>query len=199
MRSSTDKNLTLDSPFTNDKVIRGTAQLKTNKASCQDSIENEMIKASLDSRLSFLVNLYSKILVTQNYPEKWSNGIITPILKSWEVGNQDYYHGITINSCLSKLFDLLLNNRLEQFVNGQKTLKYNQIGFRKGFRTADHVLTLKISMAKYFSRNKKLYFCFVDFKKAYDSIWRRSLVYKIITSWNFFSLLHSMYRRTELS
>ena len=75
--------------------------------------------------------------------------------------------GITINSCLNKLFTLHLNNKLLCFINENGILKSNQIGFRKGFRTVDHVLTIKTLMEKYLSENKKLYFCFVDFRKAY--------------------------------
>ena len=54
-----------------------------------------MIPASLDSSLYFVVNLFNKILVTQNYPENLSNGIITPTPKSEEVGKPDNYRGIT--------------------------------------------------------------------------------------------------------
>ena len=71
-------------------------------------------------------------------------------------------------------------------------MKSNEIGFRKGFRTADHVLTLKTLMDKYLSENKKLYFCFVDFRKAYDSIWHEALFKKLSgygVSINFVSLL----------
>ena len=83
---------------------------------------------------------------------------------------------ITINSCLSKLFNLLLNNRLLCFINENNILKSNQMGFRKGFRTADHVLTMKTLMDKYLSENKKLCICFVDSRNAYDSIWREDTI-----------------------
>ena len=81
-------------------------------------------------------------------------------------------------------------------------MKSNQIGFRKGFTTADHVLTIKTLMEKYLSENKKLYFCFVDFKKAYDSIWCEALFKKLLgygVSTNFVSLLRNMYEKTKLS
>ena len=138
-----------------------------------------MIKASLLFSFSFLVTLFNKILQTQIYPEEWSRGIITPVPKSREIENPDNYHGITINSCLSKVFNLLLNNRLLYFINENNILKSNQIGFSKSFRTADHVLTIKTLMDKYLSENKKLYFCFVDFRKAYDSIWHEALFKKL--------------------
>ena len=83
--------------------------MKTNEASVQYSIKNEMIKVSLDSNLSFLVKLFKKILVTQNYPENWSSGIITPIQKSGVIRNADY-RGDTISSCVSKHSNMLQNS-----------------------------------------------------------------------------------------
>ena len=103
--------------------------------------------------------------------------------------NPDNYKGITFNSCLSKLLNLLLANRLTSFVNEKGILRYNQIGFRKGFHIADHVLTIKTIIDKYLSKNQKLYFCFVDFRKAYDSIWRKGL----------FDKLYSFYNKVQLS
>ena len=113
---------------------------------------------------------FYQILQTHIYPQEWSREIITPIPKLRETENPDNYYNITINSCLSKLFNLLLNNRLLCLINEKNILKNNQIGFRKGFRTADHALTIKTLMDKYLSENKKLYFCFVDFRKAYDRV-----------------------------
>ena len=75
--------------------------------------------------------------------------------------------------------NLLLTSRLNSFVNQKGILKYNQIGFQKGCRTADHVLTIETIVDKYLSKNKNLYFCFVDLKKAYNSIWRKGLFEKL--------------------
>ena len=169
------ENSTLDSPFTADKVSKGIAQLKNKKASGNDSISNEMIKTGSPTILPFLVTLFK----TKRYPEDWACGIITPIHKLRETDNADNYRGITINSCLSKLFNLLLTNRLTSFVNEKGILKYNQIGFRKGFCTADHVLTIKTIIDKYLSKNQKLYLRFVDFREAYGSIWREGLFDKL--------------------
>ena len=183
--------------FTSEEIVKGTTLLKSRKASGHDSIiSNEMIKGSLLSSLSFLVILFNKILQTQIYPEEWSRGIITPVPKSREIENPDNYLGITINSCLSKLFNLLLNSRLLCFINEKNILKNNQIGFCKSFLIFQF-LTIR-SMDKYLSENKKLYFCFVDFRKAYDSIWCETLFKKLLGygySTNFVSLLRNMYKK----
>ena len=162
------RNTILDFPLTSEEIVKRTTLLKPNKASRHDSISNEMIKTSPPSSSPFLVTLFNKILQTQIYPEESSRGIITPIPKSGEIENPDNYRGITINSCLSKLFNLLLNNKLLCFINEINILKNSKIGFCKGFRTADYALTIKTLIGKYLSENKKLYFCFLDFRREYD-------------------------------
>ena len=47
----------------------------------------------------------------------------------------------------------------------------SQIGFTKNARTQDHMFVLKTLIDKYTSKaSDKLYACFVDFKKAFDSV-----------------------------
>ena len=152
---------------------------------------------------SFLVSFFNEILKSHYYPENLCKGIITPIHKQGEKTNPDNYRDITINSCLSKLFNLLLTKRLTTFTSDNQILKYNQIGFRKSFRTSYHVFTIKTIISKYLKENKKLYLCFVDFRKAYNSIWREALFYKLSAyydvSTNFINILHNMYSKVYLS
>ena len=96
-----------------------------------------------------------------------------------------------------------MTKRLTTLTNNNQILKYNQVGFRKGFRTSDHVFTIKTVINKYLQENKKLYLCFVDFRKAYDSIWREALFYKLSAyygvSKNFINILENIYNKVHLS
>ena len=116
-----------------------------------------MIIAGAPTILPFLVSFFNEILKSHYYPENWHKGIITPIHKQGEIDNPDNYRGITINSCLSKLFNLLLTKHLTTFTNDNQILKYNQIGFRKSFRTSDHFITIKTIINKYLKENKKFF------------------------------------------
>ena len=74
----------------------------------------------------------------------------------------------------------------------------NQIGFRKGYRTSDHVFVLKSLIDLYTKNDKKVYACFVDFQKAHDTIWRN--FYKLMKygfSQKIIFLLKSMYGRVD--
>lgn len=92
-----------------------------------------------------------------------------------DVRDPSNYRGIAISSYLSKLFVKILCNRLDVFVTENNILCKNQIGFRKANKTIDHVYTLKSIVDKMFRAKKYLYCCFVDFRKAFDTVWRNFL------------------------
>ena len=47
-----------------------------------------------------------------------------------------------------------------------------QIGYKPNARTSDHIFTVKTLVNKYVNdqKNKKLYACVIDYKKAFDSV-----------------------------
>ena len=91
---------------------------------------------------------------------------------------------------------IIMNERLVKCLNENSIMNHNQTGFRKGFRTSDHVFVLNTILNSYFSHNKPVYACFVEFSKAYDSVWRTALFYKLIVNQvncRFIKLIQSMY------
>ena len=117
------------------------------------------------------INLCQKKLLA---PATLCNEIITPIHKSGLVDDPDNYRGICVSYSLTKLFTSMISTRLQKKVDEEGLISKNQIGFRKRYRTADHLLTLQALVKKYVTTGGgggyKLYSCFVDLKKAYDSI-----------------------------
>ena len=94
-----------------------------------------------------------------------------------------------------------MNNRLLNFANKQKLIHPTQIGFMPGNRTADHILTLKTLHDKYVKHeNEKIYACFVDFRKAFDSVWHQGLFYQLIKNnigGHFYDLIQDIYSSTK--
>jgi hypothetical protein len=71
---------------------------------------------------------------------------------------------------------------LNDFTQENDLVHHSQIGFQSGHRTADHVFTLKTLIDKHVTQNKnnKIYACFADFKKAFDSVWHEGLYSKLL-------------------
>ena len=68
---------------------------------------------------------------------------LKPVHKKYIISDPGNYRGIAVSSCLSKLFSLVLLNRLHDYVEKTKPLSINQIGCRKGKRTTDHIFVIK--------------------------------------------------------
>ena len=190
----------LDKQFDIKEIKDGIKRLKNGKASASDSISNEVLKSACNFIAPTLTAFFNKLLDLEYFPDHWATGLIIPLHKSGELNDPDNYRGITLNSCVSKLFTMLCNDRLVNFCDHNQLIDYSQIGFRKGFRTADHVFTLKTIVNDALDNNKKIYACFVDFKKAYDSVWREGLLFKLLrygVSKKFVKLLNDMYARIK--
>ena len=73
----------------------------------------------------------------------------------------------------------------------------HQLGFRAGAQCSDHILTLTTIIEKYTKKLKKRVFaCFVDYRKAFDTVCREALMYKLSNlgvAGSFFACLQNMY------
>ena len=134
------------------------------------------------------------------FPTYWNISAITPLHKKDSVFLPDNYRGISITSCLGKCFTSVLTNRLITIIEEHNIID-DQAAFKKRSRTTDHMFILKGLINKYCVKNKeKLYTCFVDFRKAFDSVWREALLLKLLKlgiGGNFYWLLKHMYNNTN--
>ena len=129
------------------------------------------------------LKLFNLVLNTGYTPEKLSLGIIQPIYKNkGDPNNPDSYRGITLVSCLGKVYTAILNERLNSFSDAIELITKSQAGFRKGYSTLDNIFCLYSLIQIYLMSGRKLFCTFVDFKKAFDTIWRVGLWQKLIAS-----------------
>ena len=164
---------------------------------------NEMIKNAPEEILYILHRFVNLCLEKSLVPHKWCLDLINPIFKDGILNDPNNYRGICISSALLKIICSLLNFRLQTFCDEQKLISDNQIGFKKDHRTSDHLLTLKCIVKKYVTiGHDKIFACFVDFKKAYDSVWHKGLFYKLQNfgfSGKSMDLIKDIYSKTKCS
>ena len=87
----------------------------------------------------------------------------------------------SISKIMSRFFPVFFLFFVFTYCNNQQLINREQIGFPKNNRTSDYILTLKAVVNKYVGdkKGKKLYTCFVDFHKAFDSVWHDGLFRKL--------------------
>ena len=78
------------------------------------------------------------------------------------------YHTVALISHASKVMLKILQARLQQYVN--RELPDVQAGFRKGRGTRDQIANIRWIMEKARKFQKNIYFCFIDYVKAFDCL-----------------------------
>ena len=140
--------------------------------------------------------LFNHVLNTRSYPSTWCEGLINPLHKQESPTLPDNYRKITITPAIGKIFDGILNNRL-QFAKECLSLGDPlQNGFKPNASAIDNVFLLNGIIDKCKANGRPLYTCFVDFKSAFDLINRSALLFKLINQGcvgKFLSVIQSMF------
>ena len=128
--------------------------------------------------------LFNNVLYRSYMTLLWCSGLVTPMFKSGGRNDPINYRRILWRGIVSnlrncsdvrsgfELFCSILNQRLMEHVNSLNTPHNSQIGFLPNNRTADDLLTLTLINKYVHCHQEKVYACFVDFRKAFDSVWR---------------------------
>ena len=90
-------------------------------------------------------------------PESCGKGILIPIFKiKGSKSDPNSHRGVTLNSCISKMFSVVLINRLTKFSDEFELITNAQAGFGKGFSTNDNIFILYALISIYFSFGKQI-------------------------------------------
>ena len=117
--------------------------------------------------------------MTGFFPSSWSLGYIVPIYKKGDKDDPSNYRGITLLSNFGKIFTSILTKRVENWANDNNIISDAQFGFRKGCSTTDDIFVLQSLIENFLSLKLRLYCAFIDLKKAFDSVYRNALWFKL--------------------
>ena len=99
--------------------------------------------------------------------------VFIPILKKGNAKECSDYHTIALISHASKVMVKILQARLQQYMNCE--LPDIQAGFRKGRGTRDQIANIPWIMEKAREFQKNIYFCFIDYAKAFGCVDHKKL------------------------
>ena len=99
--------------------------------------------------------------------------VFIPVPKKGNDKQCSNYHTIALISHASKVMLKILQARLQQYMN--RDLPDVQAGFRKGRGTRDQIANIRWIMEKAREFQKNIYFCFIDYAKAFDCVDHKKL------------------------
>ena len=118
--------------------------------------------------LKVLYSICQQIWKTQQWPQDWKRSVFIPNPKKGNAKECSNYRRIALISHASKVMLKILQARLQQYVN--RELPEVQAGFRKGRGTRDQIANIRWTMEKAREFQKNIYFCFIDYAKAFDCV-----------------------------
>ena len=89
------------------------------------------------------------------------------------------YRPISISSDIGKLLERILARRLEVYLLKIGIIDENQEGFSKGRNTIRYLHRLTAGIKGDISKKLTVLCLFVDFEKAFDSVWKQGLIVKL--------------------
>ena len=104
---------------------------------------------------------------------------MTLINKKGDFNLAENYRGITLLSCVSKLFTSILNTRLNKWAENNSKFDDLQHGFRENKGTVDAMFLLQTAVDIFLSKHDALYISFIDLRKAFDKTHHGALWYKL--------------------
>uniref|UniRef100_A0A3Q3AL86 Reverse transcriptase domain-containing protein n=1 Tax=Kryptolebias marmoratus TaxID=37003 RepID=A0A3Q3AL86_KRYMA len=156
--------------------------LKSSKKSTpgKNQINYCMLSNLSDVGKEKLLALYNKVWEEGKIPSTWKEAIIVPICKPGKDPNlAESYRPIALTSCVGKIMEKIVNNRLMYFLESKQKIKNYQFGFRKGRSTIDPAVCLEHEIRRAQANKESVVAIFLDVEKAYDMLWREGLLIKI--------------------
>ena len=195
-------NHSLNKPLDFSEIEKAINKAKVGKSAGIDGIPNEVLKTDQVMRC---LHAFFQLCFDAGYiPSEWTQAIICPIPKSKDSDPRVplNYRGLSILSCIYKVYSAVLNNRVLQFFEDNNLLHDEQNGFRSKRSCNDHIFSLYSLIKNSLNDKKEIYTCFVDFRKAFDMVPRDLLLYRLLEmgiDGKMYSAIKSIYRKASCS
>ena len=138
--------------------------ITTNKASGGDGIPVELFQILKDDAVKVLQSIGQQIWKIHD----WKRSVFIPTPKKGNAKECSNYCTIALISHASKIMLKILQARFQQYINHE--LPDVQAGFRKGRGIGDQIANICWIIKKARDLHKIIYFCFIDYPKAFDCV-----------------------------
>ena len=176
-----DSSAVLCEPLQYEEVAAICSKLKPGVSGVM--IDYEHIRFAGPALWDTLFQLYDNYFATSSVSKSLKTGIILPLFKGKgaKADNTDNYRGITLFATLCKIYEMILLNRLEKFAKQQAFFSNLQFGFEEGVGCIEASFTILETTNHMLERGSKVFGCFLDVRKAFDTVWIDGLLYKLFT------------------
>ena len=139
-----------------------------------------MLKKLPKRVLQYLAKIFNASLKIGYFPQAWKSAKVTMVPKPGKDKNEaKNWRPISLLSCLGKLFERIVTNRLTGYLEMNNLLSPFQSGFRKGRMTSEQLFRLAEDSYRSKKRKGVTSAIFLDAEAAFDQAWHNAIRYKV--------------------
>ena len=165
--------------FTMRELKRAMVKMKRRGAPGPDDITPAFLKELGPRALEVLLEIYNESFVSAQCPQVWRTATIIPLLKAGKTPKEiKSFRPISLTSCVVKLMERIVAERLYYIVESAGIIHRFQAGFRKGRSCEDQILKVVQAIENGFAKPEmeRTVLVLLDFSSAYDTVWREKLL-----------------------
>lgn len=165
-------NLTLDEEFRPFEVMAAIRELKTRSAPGPDGVSNKLLRHLDDREIDRLTSYFNVCWQKGEIPESWKTAKMVFIPKPGKKLQLEALRPISLTSCLGKVLEHVVLNRLNRYAEANKVFADTMVGFRPKLSTQDVMLRLyhQIAAREYAPKRDTRAILGLDISKAFDNV-----------------------------
>ena len=167
--------------FTLAELDRAIAMAKTGGAPGPDGVCPRFLKHLGQHMRGRLLALCNTCWQLGEVPQGWRNALVIPLLKAGKPAGQiGSYRPVSLTSCIAKVMERLVAERLWFLAETRGWLSDDQAGFRRLRCTEDQVLRLVQGVSDGFQARARTVAALLDYSQAFDKVWRERLLLELL-------------------
>ena len=161
-------------PILKEEIERAMQKMKAGKSTGGDKVNIEMLNAVKTFSIEKITKLANTIYEDGNLTEEMCKSIFITIPKKPGTLECNKHRTISIMSQITKIILRVIMERVRAKIRGE--VAEEQYGFVEGKGTRNAIFILRMLSERAIEVQKDLYFCFIDYEKAFDRVKHENLI-----------------------
>ncbi|XP_071582049.1 uncharacterized protein [Temnothorax nylanderi] len=166
----------LESPFSRAELDRAMEMIRRDSAPGMDGVEYCMIRALPETAIQCMLDIFNRVWDTGLLPEEW---LVYQVVFIDKIGREKI-RPISLSSCIGKLMERMINERLIWWAEREDKFSPSQSGFRRGRSCADNLVRIVADIRTALCADEYALAAFLDVSSAYDCVEYRIMLAQLI-------------------